>query len=195
MVLKSDYLVLIFLCFTIQITSQIPNGYCDSAKNSADDNLKYELNQIIDNHIEFYYTDLNTDVWDILKETDKDPNNSDNVILTYSGVSVNASQEYNNANGWTREHIWAKSRGNFGTTIGIGTDVHVLRTLDNTTNSARSNRSFNNCTICDEVIDTWGNTTGSKTHANDWSFEPRDEVKGDIAKNDILYGGSLRRFR
>jgi endonuclease I len=182
MILKSDYLVVLFLCFAIQVTCQIPNGYYDSAENLADDNLKYELNQIIDNHIEFDYTDSDTDVWDILKETDRDPNNSDNVILIYSGISVNASQEYNNAKGWTREHIWAKSRGDFGTTIGVGTDVHALRPLDNTTNSIRSNRCFNNCTTCEEVKDKWGNTTGSKKDANDWSFEPRDEVKGDIAR-------------
>jgi len=182
MILTSDYFVVIFLYFSIQITGQIPNGYYDSAKNFSDDNLKYELNQIIDNHTEFYYTDSNTDVWDILKETDRDPNNSDNVILIYSGISVNGAQEYNNANGWTREHIWAKSRGDFGTSIGVGTDVHALRPLDNTTSSVRSNRSFNNCTTCIDVTDRWGNITGSKKDANDWSFEPRDEVKGDVAR-------------
>ena len=175
-------LLSIFFFFTITLKAQIPTGYYDSARNLADDNLKYELNQIIDNHIEFYYTDSNTDVWDILKDTDRDPNNPDNVILIYSGISVNGAQEYNGAKGWTREHIWAKSRGDFGTSIGVGTDVHALRPLDNTTNSKRSNRSFNNCTTCEDVTDKWGNTTGSQKDANDWTFEPRDEVKGDVAR-------------
>jgi endonuclease I len=120
--------------------------------------------------------------WGILKETDRDPNNADNVILMYSGISVNAPQEYNNTNGWTREHIWAKSRGDFGTSTGIGTDVHALRPIDNTTNRARNNRSFNNGAICVEVTDKWGNVTGSQKDANDWSFEPRDQVKGDVAR-------------
>ena len=182
MILTSDYFAVLFLYFSIQITGQIPNGYYDSAKNLADENLKYELNQIIDDHTEFDYTSSETDVWDILKDTDRDPNNSDNVILIYSGISVNASQEYNNANGWTREHIWAKSRGDFDNAIGVGTDVHALRPLDNTTNSIRNNRSFNNCTTCIDVTDRWGNPTGSKKDANDWSFEPRDEVKGDVAR-------------
>ena len=180
--LKSKYLSVIFLLSPLIFSAQIPSGYYDSAKNLADDNLKYELNQIIDNHTEFSYTSSSTDVWDILKETDRDPNNSDNVILIYSGISVNGAQEYNSANGWTREHIWAKSRGDFGTAIGVGTDVHALRPLDNTTNSIRNNRSFNNCTTCIDVIDRWGNTTGSKKDANDWTFEPRDEVKGDVAR-------------
>ena len=111
MTLKSNYLSLISLFFFTVITAQIPNGYYNSAKNLSDNNLKSALNQIIGNHIEYSYTSSDTDVWDILKETDRDPNNTNNVILIYSGISINASQEYNNANGWTREHIWAKSRG------------------------------------------------------------------------------------
>ena len=182
MILIPRYLTAIFCLFSITLSGQITTEYYVSAENLADDNLKFALNQIIDNHTEFNYTSSNTDVWDILKETDRDPNNSDNVILIYSGVSVNGAQEYNNANGWTREHIWAKSRGDFGTAVGIGTDVHALRPLDNTTNSVRNNRSFNNCTTCIDVEDKWGNTTGSKKDGNDWSFEPRDAVKGDVAR-------------
>jgi len=175
-------ILVLFLLFFNLISAQIPSGYYASILDLADDNLKFELNQIIDNHIEFTYTSSNTDVWDILKETDRDPNNSENVILIYSGLSINAAQEYNNANGWTREHIWAKSRGDFGTYTGVGTDVHALRPLDATTNSIRNNRSFNNCNTCLDVTDKWNNITGSKKDANDWSFEPRDEVKGDVAR-------------
>jgi endonuclease I len=182
MTLKSNYFSIISLFFFTVISAQVPNRYYDSAKNLSDNNLKFALNQIINNHTEYSYTSSDTDVWDILKETDRDPNNADNVILIYSGVSVNAAQEYNSTNGWTREHIWAKSRGDFGTATGIGTDVHALRPLDNTTNSIRNNRSFNNCNTCLDVIDKWGNITGSKKDANDWSFEPRDEVKGDVAR-------------
>jgi endonuclease I len=156
------YISVIFFLLTIILSARVPTGYYDSAKNLTDDNLKFELNQIIDNHTEFNHTSSEIDVWDILKETDKDPNNSDNVILIYSGISVNGEQEYNNANGWTREHIWAKSRGDFGTSIGIGTDVHALRPLDNTTNSIRNNRSFNNCTTCIDVIDRWATQLGQK---------------------------------
>ena len=176
------YTLITLLLSSLIISAQIPTEYYDSAKNLSAEDLKHELNQIIDNHTEFYYTSSATDVWDILKDTDKDPNNSDNVILIYSGISVNGAQEYNSANGWTRVHIWAKSRGNFGTSIGVGTDVHALRPLDNTTNIKRNNRSFNNCTSYEDVIDKWGNTTGSKKDTNDWTFEPRDEVKGDVAR-------------
>lgn len=164
------------------LIAQIPDGYYSSAEGYASDALKYQLNQIIDNHIEYPYTASTTDVWDILKETDKDPDNPDNVILIYSGISVNAAQEYNGGNGWTREHIWAKSRGDFGTALGPGTDVHILRPLDNTTNTIRNNRGFDYCNSCTEVFDQWSNDTGSKVDSNDWSFEPRDAVKGDVAR-------------
>ena len=180
--LKSKYLTIQFLFFSFVIFAQVPSGYYALAENLATENLKEALHETIRNHVQFPYTSSNTDVWDILKETDRDPNNADNVILIYSGISVNAAQEYNSANGWTREHVWAKSRGDFGTAIGAGTDAHALRPLDNTTNSKRSNRAFNNCTDCEAITDKWGNTTGSYKDSNEWSFEPRDAVKGDVAR-------------
>lgn len=182
MILIPRYLTAIFCLFSIIISGQVTTEYYISAENLADNNLKSALNLIIDNHTEFDYTSTNTDVWDILKETDRDPNNSENVVLIYSGVSVNAAQEYNNREGWTREHIWAKSRGDFGTARGPGTDVHALRPLDNSTNSKRNNRSFNNCNTCKSVTDQWDNETGSQQDENDYSFEPRDAVKGDVAR-------------
>ena len=57
------------------------------------------------------------------------------MILIYSGISVNGEQEYNGAKGWTREHIWAKSRGDFGISIGAGRDVHALRPFIKNTNN------------------------------------------------------------
>jgi len=174
---------LLFAFIPLLSFTQVPLDYYLTAENTADDVLKFELNQIIDNHTIFpYTTDPGTDVWDILKETDRDPNNPNNVILIYSGISVDAAQEYNGGAGWTREHVWAKSKGDFGTSQGPGTDVHHLRPLDNSTNSTRNNRGFDNCTTCIDVYDQWSNPTGSKRDANEWSFEPRVDVKGDVAR-------------
>ncbi len=169
---------LALLWFQAWTQTAVPSSYYTSANSLSGPALKSALNNIIDNHTTFPYTvsSPSVDTWDILKETDRDPNNPDNVILIYSGLSVNAAQEYNNGNGWTREHVWAKSRGNFGTIQGVGTDVHALRPLDAATNSARSNRWFNECTI---PYDAYGNYTCG---ANEWSWEPRDAVKGDVAR-------------
>jgi endonuclease I len=147
--------------------------------------LKFELNQIIKNHTEFTYTSSSTDVWDILKHTDRDTANANNVILLYSGRSIDAAQEYNGGSGWNREHVWAKSRGDFGTSNGAGTDVHHLRPCDISVNSTRNNRNLDTCITCIDVIDN-GFNTGSKRDANFWTFEPPDAVKGDVARM-ILY--------
>jgi endonuclease I len=159
--------------------AQIPVGYYDSAIGYSGDTLKTELNLIIDGHTQFPYTSSGTDVWDILKETDKDTLNPNNVLLIYSGWSVDASQEFNGGLGWSREHIWAKSRGDFGTGIGPGTDVHALRPCDITVNSARNNRWFAECST--EYIDTDG-PTGSFTSSTQWVWKPNDNVKGDVAR-------------
>ena len=68
--------------------------------------------------------------------------------------------------------------GDFGTTIGPGTDLHHLRPANATVNSTRNNLDFDEGG--EEVEDAPGNF-----YDND-SFEPRDEVKGDVARM-ILY--------
>ena len=53
-------------------------------------------------------------------------------------------QEYNNTQGWSGEHVWAKSHGDFGTSKGVGTYARHLRPVDITVNSARGNDVFEN---------------------------------------------------
>jgi len=175
-----------FIIFSLllipNVLSAQDSTYYLPAHNKQDDSLKFELNQIIKNHTEFTYTaSSSTDVWDILKHTDKDTANANNVILIYSQRSVDAAQEYNSGSGWSREHVWAKSRGDFGTSNGAGTDVHHLRPCDISVNSTRNNRNFDTCITCVDVIDN-GFNTGSKRDADLWTFEPPDAVKGDVAR-------------
>lgn len=169
----------IFIFLATLSWGQIPPGYYDPAMGLTGLPLKAALNDIIQDHVEFPYTSSATDVWDILKETDKDTLNPNNVILLYSGWSVDAAQEYNSGNGWSREHVWAKSHGNFGTSLGPGTDVHALRPADVSVNAARNNRWFAECD--EEYIDGDG-PTGSYTSSSEWIWKPRDEVKGDVAR-------------
>ena len=170
------YIIISLFLFS-SLYADIPAGYYDSTSGLFGETLKTALHNIIDDHTEFTYTSTNTDVWDILKETDRDPDNADNVILLYTGWSVNAAQEYNSGAGWSREHVWAKSHGDFGTTRGAGTDVHSLRPCDISVNSARGNDDFDNGGT--EYIDG-GGPTGCYTTPLTW--EPRDAVKGDVAR-------------
>jgi len=159
--------------------SQIPEGYYDSASELSGDELKTALYTVIKGHTEFPYSSSSTDTWDILKESDRDPDSAKNVILFYTGWSVNAAQEYNNENGWNREHIWAKSRGDFGTSPGPGTDTHHLRPSDISVNFARGNRWFDNCVT---PYEDGGQETGCFTSVSSWVWQPRAEVKGDVAR-------------
>jgi endonuclease I len=177
---KSNKVSGVTLCLILGLSllnAQIPTGYYDSAAGKSGAELKAALHNIIKGHTEYPYTAKTTDVWDILKDTDCDPNNPENVILLYTGWSMNGAAEYNNGNGWCREHVWAKSHGNFDEDPPAGTDVHHLRPADISVNSARSNKDFDNGGT--RYIDIDG-ATDCYTDSDSW--EPRDAVKGDVAR-------------
>ncbi|BCY11204.1 endonuclease I family protein [Actinoplanes sp. L3-i22] len=113
-------------------------------------------------------------VWDALEETDRDPANSRNVIGIYSGRSMPWTNHGGGGNQWNREHVWAKSHGDFGTAPGPGTDVHHLRPENVLVNSERSNLDF----------DEGGHPAryAPNNNLDDDSWEPRDEAKGDVAR-------------
>jgi endonuclease I len=117
-------------------------------------------------------------VWNALKVTDRDPRNAGNVILLYQGTSVPASDNGGGVDQWNREHVWAKSHGDFGTATGPGTDLHHLRPTDVTVNAARGNLDFDDGGTPD--AEAPGN------YADGDSWEPRDADKGDVARM-ILY--------
>ena len=176
-----------FLTFLLSLPlfslAQIPPHYYASISNQTREELKIGLHNIIKDHKEFPYSAKTTDVWDILKIADQDPMDSTCVIGFYSAFSMDAALEYNNGQGWNREHVWAKSRGDFGTKKGAGTDLHHLRAADISTNSARNNRNFN--IGGEQYIDVSGfynGATNSFKNNSNWSWEPRDEVKGDVAR-------------
>lgn len=176
-------LLLLFLLIPLAAYPQIPDGYYSDVSNQTGEELKLVLHNIIKDHKRFPYTSTSTDVWDILKLTDRDPDDSTKVIGIYSGFAMDAAKEYNKGQGWNRVHVWAKSRGDFGTKVGAGTDVHHLRAADISTNSARNNRNFDNGGV--QYIDKSGFYNGETESYKDdknWSWQPRDEVKGDVAR-------------
>ena len=176
---------------TSTLFSQVPIGYYDQAKGKSGQELKKNLNKIISSQTSFPYTSSNIDTWDILKKSDADPKNADNIILIYTGYSVNAEQEYNNAQGWSREHVWAKSRGDFGNSFGIGTDVHNLKPSDISINSTRGNKDFDNGgNIVIDKSPAVGYSGNTECKSNGSTWEPPDNVKGDIAR--IMFYMSTR---
>ena len=158
-----------------------PDGYYDAANGKSGEQLKSALHDIIDDHTEISYSN----VWEALRETDEDPSNSNNVILLYTGRSQGKNENGGNADDWNREHVWAKSHGDFGTSMGPGTDLHHLRPTDASVNSSRSNLDF------DEGGSEHTEAAGNYYDSDSW--EPRDSVKGDVARMifymDVRYEG------
>ena len=147
-----------------------PGGYYDAANGKTGEALKTALHTIIDDHTEISYSN----VWGALRETDEDPANPNNVILLYTGRSQGKFTNGSGVNDWNREHVWAKSHGDFGTAMGAGTDLHHLRPTDASVNSSRGNLDFDD-----------GGTQHSEALGNYYdsdSWEPRDTVKGDVAR-------------
>lgn len=177
--IKEISLLMVSILGFSSIFAQIPAGYYDDAQGKTGEILKTALNEIIRGHVKFPYSSSSTDVWDILKETDKDPQNSNNVILLYTGASVNGAQEYNNGSGWNREHVWAKSHGDFGTSKGPGTDVHHLRPCNIQVNGERGNKWFGNANTPHMHN---GGPTGNYYDNAQHLWQPREEVKGDVAR-------------
>lgn len=164
--MRKNIIIILLVILNTAIIASIPPGYYDGTEGLSGDDLKSILNDIIDNHTELSYSN----VWDALRDTDEDPANPNNVILLYTGWSVSNSGYPI----WNREHTWAKSHGDFDNDPPCGTDVHHLRPTDVQVNSDRGNLDF-------DYSDNPYPTIPSCFYDND-SWEPRDEVKGDVAR-------------
>lgn len=149
------------------------SDYFGIPSDTTGNDLKAQLHDLIDDHEALNYREL----WDALAYTDQDPNNPGHVILLYTGWSLPADAHGNDPSGWNREHVWSKSRGDFGTRQGAGTDLHAIRPAEVTVNTARGNKAF------DEGGEPYIDRDGFTNCRRDQdSWEPRPEVRGDIAR-------------
>ncbi|MDA0741960.1 MAG: endonuclease [Bacteroidetes bacterium] len=171
-----------------------PLPYYQDAYNESGEDLREALYDIIKVHTRLPYSSSSTDTWDVLKVSDKDTATATNVCLIYAGVSVNGPQEYNNGQGWNREHVWPQSLGGFNTSVGVGTDVHNLKPADGGLNSLRSNHEYDDLGSTGSGVNYNGAVTGNRINGSAGLFEPRDKVKGDLARiilyMDLRYEGA-----
>lgn len=169
------------------LSASYDGTYYDSVTNLTGASLKAALQDLLEtNHTKLSYSE----VWDALQYTDEDADNTDNVILLYTRRSHSKTDRdgqtgYDNQS-WNREHVWPKSLG-FSSTSQYGyTDIHHIRPTDKTVNSSRSNKDY----------DEGGTAQGeaADTYTTSESFEPMDDVKGDVARMifymDVRYDGS-----
>lgn len=175
------YILIILLANVFSTLAQTSvEQYYQNAEGKSGEELKTTLHNIIKSQKVLGYSSGNPNVWDALKQTDEDPNNPDNLILIYTGRSEKKSRQddgqSNDPDSWNREHIWAKSYGlgNPYNDPGAATDIHALRPADRSVNTDRWNKFFDN-----------GGTPNSEAtgcYSDGDSWEPRDEVKGDVAR-------------
>lgn len=144
-----------------------PANYYSTATGTGT-TLKTQLTTIMSTgHIQRTYGDFRYSA----AITDRDPNNSNNVLLVYNRASVPAAWDGGTA--WNREHVWPQSLqpgdASNGTTGNLG-DPHALRPANPTINSTRGN-------------DPFGTASSTGTHGAVGSYYfPGDADKGDIAR-------------
>lgn len=153
--------------------------YYGSAYALEDQKLKAELHNIV----EATHTNKLTygQVWDALKKADK--GEGDNVVCIYTGVLHAFSKQDKGSAGadlWNREHVWPNSKGFKNQSHYAYCDIHHLYASNKNINAIRANKDF-----ADFDLLRVSAAANKDNYGNQWNgtfFEPRDEVKGDIAR-------------
>ena len=181
--------IILYIGIPFSIFSQSVNYY-QSCFGLSGEELKSELHELISDHTSYSYTTTKT----ILREADEDPNNAGNIILTYTGNSIDKFDFSSNLEPdfWNREHVWPKSHGEFDNGDPFEepayTDAHNLKPVDSSINTFRGEKDFDNG---GEVV--LNGSVETSCYSTSSTFEPRDEVKGDIARiilyMDVRYEG------
>jgi hypothetical protein len=176
------------------VSSTAPTGYYDLMDGFADNNLRLAMQTII---ADFTTVRAQTyaDVYDILREADENPANSNQVWLVYTeqGRAKLDQQSGSNSTGkWNREHTFPQSLAGYGSIEADGiadgrdvfwvtrpdslrhgySDAHALRASDGPENSSRGNQHYGQ----------YNGPTGTA-----------GSFKGDVARSvlflDIRYNG------
>ncbi len=161
----------------------------DKYYNNANiDGLKHEqlLSQLATsmnvNHR--YYTNYG-DIKGANAFSDEDIDITSNIIDFYTGISF--KNTWDGGVTWNREHVWCKNRSNglytdvsSDSKRGAGADIHQLKPSFQSVNSSRKDKFYSDLNKQGNEVMYEGIATGN--YSNNISFEPRDDIKGDIAR-------------
>lgn len=146
------------------VASTQPNGYYNSLDGLADVDLRQAIQDIIAEE-GVVRAQTYSDITDILKEADQNPENSNQVWLLYleeGRAKLDFQTTSSNLGKWNREHTFPRSRGGFNsidlddfsdgkdvfwnTTADSlrhgNSDAHALRAADAIENSTRNNQHY-----------------------------------------------------
>ena len=183
-------------CFMLGVTSKrIAHYVCSSRKYRkckrdyyADISLPLRRQQLHDLVSKQRYISYRG-IWQFLESAHQSKSDENLITLYYSRRNISklnkasGDQQANNEF-WNREHVWPQSNGLKGNSA--RRDLHNIVPADRSVNSSRGNKYFddggtshNECKACSTDTDSW---------------EPPDEVKGDIARillyMDLRYDGN-----
>lgn len=150
-------------------------GYYESMNGHLDATFKATLHQILKSTHTKQLT--YSEVWGALKQADKDSKNEENILCIYTGKSISIAHQDKGSAGnniWNREHAWPNSHSFSSKDYAAYTDIHHLFASEKNINATRGNNDFNN--VFNGNSDSYGNKWDNTF------FEPRDAVKGDLAR-------------
>ncbi|MFK7748548.1 MAG: endonuclease [Kordia sp.] len=146
------------------VANTAPTGYYDTMNGLADGALRNEIQAII-SELGVVRAQTYADVFDILKEADQNPENSNQVWLVYTEqgrAKLDVQNGSNSTGKWNREHTFPRSLAGYGSIeaddIADGRDIfwitrpdslrhgnsdaHALRASDGPENSSRGNQHY-----------------------------------------------------
>ncbi|MDY0294512.1 MAG: endonuclease [Acholeplasmataceae bacterium] len=151
--------------YAIWVYDAVYTDYYASLSGVTDVQLKAALRTLISQ------MDLQTygDARYILDDTDRDPNNANNVILVYNRASVSGA--WDGGTTWNREHVWPQSMlgaSAVNEVANIASDLQNLKPANPSINSSRSNLPY---------------AAGTGTHGFvSGGYFPGEADKGDLAR-------------
>ena len=153
--------------------------------------LRGELHRIIDDHTRIPYThSTSIDSVHALKDLDKSNGVDGTLKLIYSR-RIEAAAAFPGT--WNREHLWPNSYGLGTSSKPSYTDLHNLRPADANVNSSRGNKLYDLSNLLDANYASPAHHEALETSRDTDSWEPPDDVKGDIARAlfymDVRYSG------
>ncbi len=163
------------LFFSVLVHAQKP-GFYNGTEGKTGEELKTALHDIINEHVDFSYSDAKY----ILNYADEDPANTNNMILFYTKRSQSKTSWGSGSNDANREHVWAKSHGNFEDIRPMDGDAFNLHPADASTNILKSNYDFDECSDFGTYIEE------ADAYYQSPRFEPSDAAKGEVART-IFY--------
>ncbi len=170
--------LLLFFSLTMAAMAQ-PVGYYNGTENLSGEELKTALHEIIKGHVDFSYSDAKY----IMNYADQDPDNSDNIILFYTRRSQSNSSWGSGDDDANREHVWAKSHGDFADIRPMDGDAFNLHPADASVNSARLHYDFDSVP---RDLGTYIEEAEAYVYGTNYQFEPADISKGRVART-IFY--------